>query len=78
MYFAFRSKYMGQIKTSNPMERIIREIRRRTRVVGAFPDGHSALMRVAVRLPNSTKRGNGWYVAMEVLLDPTMYAITPA
>ena len=31
-------------------ERIIREIRRRTRVVGAFPDGNSALMLVAARL----------------------------
>jgi len=28
----------------------MREIRRRTRVVGAFPDGHSALMLVAARL----------------------------
>lgn len=39
-----------QIRTNNPLERIIREIRRRTRVVGAFPDGHSALMLVAARL----------------------------
>jgi hypothetical protein len=28
----------------------MREIRRRTRVVGAFPDGESALMLVAARL----------------------------
>jgi transposase-like protein len=32
-----------RIRTNNPLERIIREIRRRTRVVGAFPDGESAL-----------------------------------
>ena len=31
-------------------ERIIREIRRRTRAVGVFPDGYSALMLVAARL----------------------------
>ena len=40
-YFAFPSNHWRQIKTDNPLERIIREIRRRTRVVGAFPDGRS-------------------------------------
>ena len=32
------------------MERVMREIRRRTRVVGNFPDGNSALMLVTARL----------------------------
>ena len=32
------------------MERLLKEARRRTKVVGAFPDGHSALMLVAARL----------------------------
>jgi transposase-like protein len=38
---------------------VIREIRRRTRVVGSFPDGQSALMLVAARLRHiaGTKRG---------------------
>jgi transposase-like protein len=31
------------IRTNNPLEHIMREIQRRTRVVGAFPDGPSAL-----------------------------------
>jgi putative transposase len=31
------------------LERIMKEIRRRTRVVGAFTDGKSALMLVAAR-----------------------------
>ena len=38
------------MKTNNPMERLLREARWRTKVVGAFPDGHSALMLVAARL----------------------------
>ena len=55
-----------------PIESIIREIRRRTRVVGAFPDGHSALMLVAARLRHiaSTKWGKRRYLAMETLLNP--------
>jgi putative transposase len=36
--------------TNNPLERLMREIRRLTRVVGAFPDGQSALMLVAASL----------------------------
>jgi putative transposase len=35
---------------NNPLERILREIRRRTRVLGAFPDGQSALKLAAARL----------------------------
>lgn len=41
---------LGQIRTNNRIERINREIRRRTRVVGTFPDGNSALMLVTARL----------------------------
>lgn len=71
-YFDFPSNHWRQVKTNNPLERIIREIRRRTRVVGAFPDGHSALMLVAARLRHiaSTKWGKRRYLAMETLLDP--------
>jgi len=71
-YFAFPGNHWRQIKTNNPLERIIREIRRRTRVVGAFPDGHSALMLVAARLRHiaSTKWGKRRYLAMETLLHP--------
>ena len=49
-YMSFPSEYWRQIRTNNPLERTMREIRRRARVVGAFPDGHSALMLVAARL----------------------------
>jgi putative transposase len=71
-YFSFPSNHWRQIKTNNPLERIIREIRRRTRVVGAFPDGHSALMLVAARLRHiaSTRWGKRRYLSMETLLNP--------
>ncbi len=49
-YYAFPSNHWRHIRTNNPLERLNREIRRRTRVVGCFPDGHSALMLVAARL----------------------------
>jgi putative transposase len=38
------------LRTNNPLERLMREIRRRTRVAGSFPAGWSALMLVAARL----------------------------
>jgi len=40
-------KFGGPI---HPLERIMKEIRRRTRVVGCFPDGKSALMLAGARL----------------------------
>ena len=43
-------EHWRRIRTNNPLERILREIRRRTRVVGAFPDGQSALNLAAARL----------------------------
>jgi transposase-like protein len=49
-YYEFPREHWRNVKTNNPLERILREVRRRTRVVGAFPDGHSALMLVAARL----------------------------
>lgn len=49
-YYVFPREHWRQVRTNNPMERVMREIRRRTRVVGAFPDGRSALMLVAARL----------------------------
>ena len=36
-YTAFPREHWRSIRTNNPMERIMREIRRRTRVVGNFP-----------------------------------------
>lgn len=43
-------EHWRRIRTNNAIERLSREIRRRTRVVGTFPDGNSALMLVTARL----------------------------
>ena len=49
-YFAFPDSHWIKIRTNNPLERIMKEIRRRTKVVGAFPDGQSCLNLAAARL----------------------------
>ena len=59
-YCDFPSEHWTRIRTNNVMERLNREIRRRTRVVGCFPDGNSALMLVCARLRHvaGTQWGN--------------------
>jgi len=42
-------EHWRRIRTNNSIERLNREIRRRTRVVGTFPDDKSALMLVTAR-----------------------------
>ena len=49
-YCEMPREHWRRIRTNNAIERLNREIRRRTRVVGTFPDGKSALMLVAARL----------------------------
>ncbi len=67
-FYEFPSHHWRCIRTNNPLERINREIRRRTRVVGNFPDGNSALMLVCARLRYiaSQKWGSRRYLTMEV------------
>jgi putative transposase len=49
-YYAFPREHWRLLRTNYPLERVMREIRRRSRVVGCFPDGNSALMLAAARL----------------------------
>ena len=53
------------------LERLLREVRRRTRVVGNFPDGNSAVMLVAARLRHvaGTKWGTRRYLDMSRLRE---------
>jgi len=70
-YYDFPSAHWRRIRTNNPLERILREVRRRTRVVGAFPDGHSALMLIAARLRHiaGTRWGTRRYLNMNLLAE---------
>ena len=54
-YMSFPREHWTRLRTNNSLERIMKEIRRRTRVVGAFPDGNSALMLVCARLEYITR-----------------------
>lgn len=49
-YCEMPREHWRRIRTNNAIERLNRGIRRRTRVVGTFPDGKSALMLAAARL----------------------------
>ena len=68
-YCDFPSEHWTRIRTNNVIERLNREIRRRTRVVGSFPDGNSALMLVCARLRHvaGTQWGNKKYMNMKHL-----------
>ena len=70
-YMYFPERHWLRIRTNNPLERIMREIRRRTRVVGNFPDGESALMLVAARLRHiaGTKWGTKKYLNTDLLRE---------
>ena len=70
-YFQFPSEHWRSLRTNNPLERVMREIRRRTRAVGAFPDGNSALILVAARLRHivGTHWGRKRYLDMTHLKD---------
>ena len=57
-YMDFPSQHWTRIRTNNTLERLNREIKRRTKPIGAFPDGNSALMLVCARLRHVA--GSDW------------------
>lgn len=72
----FPDWHRRRIRTNDMIERLNREIRRRTRVVGSFPDGNSALMLICARIRYVT--ANEWsnrrYLDMSRLDDSLMEA----
>jgi len=76
-YMHFPREHWSKIHSNNTIERLNREIRRRTRVVGTFPDGHSALMLVCARLRHM--EGSRWgtvpYMSMKHLENQEVDAL---
>jgi putative transposase len=70
-YYLFSREQWRSLRTNNPLDRIRRELRRRPRTVGAFPDGKSALMLAAARLRYvaGTKWGTRRYLDMNRLAE---------
>ncbi|MGI6449110.1 MAG: IS256 family transposase [Desulfitobacteriia bacterium] len=68
-YMDFPQAHWTKLRSNNVIERLNREIRRRTRVVGTFPDGHSALMLVCARLRYVASKawGTKMYMSMRHL-----------
>ena len=58
-FYRFPREHWRKLRTNNPMERVMKEIRRRTNVVGAFPDGNAALLLVCARLRHITTQAWG-------------------
>lgn len=68
-YMEFPYAHWTKLRSNNVLERLNREIRRRTRVVGTFPDGNSALMLVCARLRHVANKawGTKRYMSMKHL-----------
>lgn len=68
-FMSFPSQHWIRIRSNNALERLNRKIKRRTKVVGTFPDGESALMLVCARLRHmaSSAWGSKRYLNMEPL-----------
>ncbi len=73
-YYKYPTNHWVRVRSNNPLERLMREIRRRTRVVGAFPDGQSALMLAPARLRHvaGTRWGTRRYLTMDELYKPDL------
>ena len=70
-YMDFPTQHWTRIRTNNTIERLNREIKRRTKAIGAFPDGQSALMLVCARLRHvaGTQWGVRRYMNMDHLIN---------
>ena len=73
-YFAFPEEHWIRIRSTNGLERLHGEVKRRTRAIGAFPDRESALRLItAVALQTTSIWRDRTYLDMS-LLDTTYAA----
>ncbi len=68
-FMAFPREHWSRISSTNPIERINREIRRRTRVIGIFPSIESALRLIGMILLEQTE---DWYVGKRYMSEASM------
>ena len=70
-YMDYPAEHWNRIRINNTTERVNREIKRRTKAIGAFPDGQSALMLVCARLRHvaASEWGSKRYLNMNHLFD---------
>jgi len=71
-YYAFPEEHWRRIRTNNPLERIPREIRRRTCVVGAFSQSALNLAAATLRHIAGTAWSTERYLSIELLKDQQM------
>jgi putative transposase len=72
-YLDFPSEHWPKISSTNPIERMNREIRRRTRVVGVFPDRKSAIRLIGMVLLDQTEE---WATQRGYMSADSMQLIT--
>jgi putative transposase len=74
-YMQFPDAHWRQIKSTNPLERLNREIRRRTNVVGIFPNDASILRLVTMLL---VEQNDEWAVGRRYFSLESMACVTGA
>ena len=73
-YFAFPQAHWRQIRSTNPLERLNKELRRRVRVVGIFPTRASVLRLLGMML---LEQDDEWQVGRRYFSTSSMALLTP-